>query len=181
VRTVPTSSDWSLNPPTSRYCNRVFDPSSPKTSSIFLTLLRIYLQPGAPPTAKSPTTSTFSLPLPATLLQPALQLISRHSRRLDASETLKLLPPLVQARDVKEFLVESLRVPIFDTRVIREIAKARRDDVATRLMILEERKVKVVDSRMCVFGSHLLSNSQIIFLLRSRGCFVDPFLSQDIA
>lgn len=59
-----------------------------------------------------------------------------------------MLPPLVQARDVKEFLIESLRVPRFDTRVVREIAKARRDDVATRLMVLEERRVKVVDSRM---------------------------------
>lgn len=54
----------------------------------------------------------------------------------------------MQAKDVKEFLVESLRVPRFDARVIREIAKARRDDVATRLMVLEERRVKVVDSRM---------------------------------
>ena len=56
----------------------------------------------------------------------------------------------MQARDVKEFLIESLRVPRFDTRVIREIAKARRDDVGTRLMVLEERRVKIVDSRMCV-------------------------------
>ena len=134
------------NSTTCRYCNRVFDPSSPKTSSIFLTLLRIYLQPGVSSTAKSSTSST--LPPAATLLQPALKLISRHSRRLDATETLKLLPPLVQARDVKEFLIESLRVPMFDTRVIREIAKTRRDDVATRLMVLEERRVKVVDSRM---------------------------------
>lgn len=149
---MPTSSGRSLSPFTSRYCNRVFDTSSSKTSSIFLTLLRIYLQPGISSTAKSPTTSVSSLPLPATLLQPALQLISRHSRRLDATETLKLLPPLVQARDVKEFLAESLRVPIFDKRVIREITKARRDDVATRLMVLEERRVKIVDSRTCVFG-----------------------------
>jgi hypothetical protein len=74
---------------------------------------------------------------------------------LDATETLNLLPPLVQARDVKEFLMESLRMPRFDTRVVMEIAKARRDEVATRLMILEERKVKVVDSRMCVFNSNL--------------------------
>ena len=133
-----------------RYCSRVFDPSSPKASSVFLTLLRIYLQPGVSSTAKSSTRSTLSLPPPAILLQPALQLISRHSRRLDATETLKLLPPLVQARDVKEFLVESLRVPRFDTRVIGEIARARRDDVATRLMVLEERRVKVVDSRMWV-------------------------------
>ena len=133
-----------------RYCNRVFDPSSPKASSIFLTLLRIYLQPGLSSTAKSSTSSTLSLPPPATLLQPALQPISRHSRRLDATETLKLLPPSVQARDVKELLVESLRVPRFDTRVIEETARARRDDVATWLMVLEERRVKVVDSRMWV-------------------------------
>ena len=151
---LPTSFGCLLNPLTSRYCNRVFDPSLAQTTSIFLTLLRIYLQPGVSSTTKSPTTSTVALPPPATLLHPALQLISRHSRRLDATETLKLLPPLVQARDVKEFLVESLRAPIFDTRVIREIAKTRRDDVAARLMVLEERRVKVVDSRMCVFGSH---------------------------
>ena len=54
----------------------------------------------------------------------------------------------MQARDVKELLVECLRVPRFDTRIIWEITKARRDDVATRLMVLEERTVKVVDSRM---------------------------------
>jgi len=65
----------------------------------------------------------------------------------------------VQARDVKEFLIESLRVPRFGTRVIREIAKARRDGVATRLMVLEERTVKIVDSRMCVIGSPLLQFS----------------------
>ena len=131
-----------------RYCSRIFDSSSPKTLSIFLTLLRIYLQPGVSSTSKSPTSPNLPLPIPVALLQPALQLISRHSRRLDATETLKLLPPLVQAREVKEFLMESLRMPTLDTRVIREVAKARRDDVATRLMVLEERKVKVVDSRM---------------------------------
>ena len=74
---------------------------------------------------------------------------------MDATETLKLLPPLVQARDVKEFLIESLRVPRFDTRIVREIAKTRRDDAATRLMVLEEKRVKVVDSRMCVVNSPL--------------------------
>ena len=41
-------------------------------------------------------------------------------------------------------------MPRFDTRVIEETARARRDDVATWLMVLEERRVKVVDSRMWV-------------------------------
>jgi hypothetical protein len=120
--------------------------------------------------------STF--PSPATLLQPALQLISRHSRRLDAIETLKLLPPLVQAKDVKEFLVESLRVPRFDARVAREIAKARRDDIATRLMVLEERRVKVVDSRMCVIDFSLSRFSPLlsvrVFPSSVQRCFTFP-------
>ena len=99
-------------------------------------------------TAKSSASSTLSLHSPATLLQPALQLISRHSRRLDEAETLRLLPLLVQTRYVKEFLVESLRVPSFDTQVVREVRRAGRCDVGTRLTILEERRVKVMDSRM---------------------------------
>ncbi|KAF9647158.1 hypothetical protein BDM02DRAFT_3170498 [Thelephora ganbajun] len=151
------------------YCNRIFDSSSPKNSSIFLTLLRIYLQPGVSSTAKSSASSTFSLPPAATLLQPALQLIGRHSRRLDATETLKLLPPLVQARDVKEFLVESLRVPRFDTRVIREITKARRDDVATRLMVLEERRVKVIESRICPQCHKRIGHNSVIAVHAPRG------------
>ena len=56
---------------------------------------------------------------------------------------LELLPPLVQARDVKEFFVGSLEVPGFGAGIIREVTEAR-DDVATRLMVLEERTVKVV-------------------------------------
>ena len=82
------------------------------------------------------------------LLSPALDLISRHSPRLDAVETLQLLPPLVTAHDVQTFLLEALRVPIFDTRVIREINKSRNDQLARELMILQAKRVKVTDSRM---------------------------------
>jgi hypothetical protein len=67
---------------------------------------------------------------------------------LDPVETLNLLPPLVTAGDVNAFLLESLRAPIFDTRVIRCLSKARNDIVARKLMALQGRKVKVTDSRM---------------------------------
>jgi hypothetical protein len=82
------------------------------------------------------------------LLQPALELIGRHSPRLDPVETLQLLPPLVTAQDVRTFLIEALRAPIFDTRVVREINKARNDQVARRLVLLQSKRVKVTDSRM---------------------------------
>lgn len=116
------------------YCKRVYKPGTP-TGKIFLTLLRIYLRP----TVKTTTD----------LLTPALDLIARHSPRLDEVETLQILPPLVPAQDVQRFLVEALRAPIFDTKVVREVSKAREEQVARRLMYLQTKRVKVTDSRIC--------------------------------
>lgn len=114
----------------------MFQPGS-ETQNIFLTLLRIYLRPLVK-TADD-------------LLRPALELIERHGPRLDPEETLQLLPPLVSARDVRIFLIGALRVPRFDARVVREVALARKDQVARKLMYLEANRVKITDSRMYVF------------------------------
>ena len=112
------------------------------TSGIFLALLKLYLRP--------------TVQTSANLLQPALELISRHGPRLDAVETLQLLPPLVTADDIRPFLIDSLRIPVFDTRVVREINKARNDQLSRRLMALQSRRVKVTDSRMLVLRLKLL-------------------------
>jgi hypothetical protein len=114
----------------------MFQPGT-ATQNIFLTLLRIYLRPLVK-TADD-------------LLRPALELIERHGPRLDPEETLQLLPPLVSARDVRTFLIGALRVPRFDARVVREVALARKDQVARKLMYLEANRVKITDSRMYVF------------------------------
>lgn len=105
-----------------------------ETSSVYLTLLRIYLRP----TVKSTSD----------LLQPALELIARHSSQLDAVDTLQLLPPLVTTQDIRTFLIGALRAPVFDTRVIRNLSKARGDQVDRKLMALQTQRVKVTDSRM---------------------------------
>ncbi|EEB96226.1 hypothetical protein MPER_04672 [Moniliophthora perniciosa FA553] len=83
------------------------------TSNVFLTLLRITIRP---------TVKTSS-----DLLQPALDFISRHSPRLDTIEALQLLPPLVTTQDIRTFLIEGLRIPVFETHVMRQISKARND------------------------------------------------------
>ena len=106
--------------------------------SIFLLLLRIFLRP--------PSGSSSSA-----LLKPALEFLSRQGPRLDAQQTIKLLPPLVPAGALKEFLVEAVRQPTFDTSVVREVARARSEEVARRLVGLQERRVKVDETRMCVF------------------------------
>lgn len=43
-------------------------------------------------------------------------------------------------------------MPVFDTAVVREVNRARNDQVARRLMGLEARRVKVTDSRMYVLS-----------------------------
>ena len=113
-----------------------------------MTLLRIYLRPLVKTTDD--------------LLRPALELIARHGRRLDPEETLQLLPPLVSARDVRVFLIDALRVPRFDARVVREAALSRKDQVARKLMYLEANRVKITDSRMYVFSA--LTEASPIYL-----------------
>ena len=114
-----------------------------ETRNIFLTLLRIYLRP---------LVKTVD-----DLLRPALELIERHGPRLDPEETLQLLPPLVSAHDVRIFLIGALRVPRFDARVVREVALARKDQVARKLMYLEANRVKITDTRMYVLLRAMLS------------------------
>ncbi len=120
---------------TVRYCKRIYKPET-ESSGVFLTLLRIYLRP----TEKTAVD----------LLPPALDLISRHSPRLDSVKVLQLLPPLVTTDSIRAFLFDSLRAPVFDARVVGDISKARSDQLSRKLMALQTRRVKVTDSRMYV-------------------------------
>ncbi|PIL35798.1 hypothetical protein GSI_02528 [Ganoderma sinense ZZ0214-1] len=137
------------------YCKRIYRANSP-TANVFLTLLRIYLLP-------SP-----SAPLAANLLPPALELISRHSPRLDPVATLQLLPPLVTAEDVSAFLLEALREPLFDTRVVRNVHKAREEQVARRLIALQSNRVRITESRICP-QCHKRLGSSVIAVHAPRG------------
>jgi len=128
------------------HCKRISSPAQ-TSSSIFLTLLKLYLRP--------------TISNPPNLLSPALSLIARHSARLDPIETLQLLPPLVNAHDVRPFLVQSLRASVFDNCVVREVSLARKEDVERQLMKLESRRVKVADSRICPQCHKRLGNSVI--------------------
>ncbi|KAJ7123344.1 vacuolar sorting protein 39 domain 2-domain-containing protein [Mycena filopes] len=129
-----------------QHCARVYRAGT-ETSGVYLTLLRIYLRP----TVKSASD----------LLQPALELIARHSPQLDAVDTLQLLPPLVTTQDIRAFLIGALRAPIFDTRVVRNLSKARGDQVERKLMALQTQRVKVTDSRICPQCHKRIGNSFI--------------------
>ncbi|CAE6446777.1 unnamed protein product [Rhizoctonia solani] len=128
------------------YCKRVYQ-TEPDPHGVFLTLLKIFLQPVQPNT-----------PL---LLRPALDLISRQSPRIDPIKTLELLPPLVTTSDIKTFLHTALRNSRVDTRIERELWLARSQQADRRVAALHARRVRVTDSRICPQCNKRLGNSVV--------------------
>jgi len=55
----------------------------------------------------------------------------------------------VRAQAVRAFLVAALRAPVFDTRAVCNVARARSEQVARRLVYLEANRVKVSNTRIC--------------------------------
>lgn len=105
-------------------------------STIFHVLLRIYLRPRA------------SHPL---LFGPALALISAHASSIDAIEVFDLLPPLVALTDIKVFLEKTLRRSgerAREAEMIKGIGRSWVESEERQIVELEERRVKVTDSRV---------------------------------
>lgn len=85
------------------------------------------------------------------LFTPALSLISNHASSIDAIEVFDLLPPLVALSDIKVFLEKTLRRSgerAREGRVVKGIGRSRVDIENREVVALEERRVKITDSRV---------------------------------
>ncbi|KAM0752115.1 hypothetical protein T439DRAFT_299856 [Meredithblackwellia eburnea MCA 4105] len=131
------------------YCKRVYDSDPNMRSTIFHILLRIYLRPRQ------------NHPL---LFGPALALMSNHASSIDAVEVFELLPPLVALGDIKVFLEKTLRRSgerVREAKVVKGIGKSWVEAEAREVVSLEERRVKITDSRVCPQCNKRLGNSVI--------------------
>lgn len=121
-----------------RYCKRVYDSDPTMRSTIFHTLLRIYLRPRA------------DHPV---LFAPALSLLSTHAARIDAIEAFELLPPLVALEDIQVYLTKTLRRSVEkrrEAKMVRAVGKSAVDQAEGEVVDLEERRVKITEGRLCV-------------------------------
>jgi hypothetical protein len=162
----------------SRYCKRVYDEDSSilKKSSIFVTLLNVYLHPRRGDNQnnnKSTATTTTTSPggelankeqqHPAQL-EPALRLLSKYGSRMDANYVLEILPPLLTIQELQIFLDKSIRKSISwqnNHKVVKRVRTARMDQVDLFLVKLEGRRVKITDGRLCPLCHKRLGNSVI--------------------
>ncbi|KIJ12775.1 hypothetical protein PAXINDRAFT_181469 [Paxillus involutus ATCC 200175] len=67
----------------------------------------------------------------------------------------------LSGRKKGKVFAQALRAPVFDNAVVREVNKARHEGVERKLMVLESRRVKVTDSRICPQCHKRLGNSVI--------------------
>ncbi|CAZ83883.1 unnamed protein product [Tuber melanosporum] len=119
-----------------RYCKRIHL-TSPTTPTIYHTLLTLYLRPPPPHTPH---------------LAPALTLLSRHGARLEASETLALIPEGTTMASLESYFQSRIRTANSKASTDRLTAMLRKSylvDVQDRLLKEQGVAVVVGEERSC--------------------------------
>ncbi|KAG0044852.1 Vam6/Vps39-like protein [Gryganskiella cystojenkinii] len=118
------------------YCNKNFDPSDP-SKNVYLLLLRVYLKP---PGRERP------------MLEPALDILTRHGTHIDPSAVLGLLPPATRVDQLGKFFEKSIResnkIKHMDM-IVKNLLKAERLQTQEQLTFYRSRRVKITEDRMC--------------------------------
>ncbi|BEI93846.1 uncharacterized protein CcaverHIS019_0603050 [Cutaneotrichosporon cavernicola] len=128
------------------YCARVH--AKEPERGLFLHLLRLYLRP-----VKEEV-----------LVAPALALVARHGKRMDARAVLDLLPPLVPVKELHDFFLRTLgdeRARRNEHRITRGLLAARKAQAERLVVGLEVKRVRVTDQRICPQCQKRLGQSAI--------------------
>ncbi|RLN78987.1 hypothetical protein BBJ28_00007361 [Nothophytophthora sp. Chile5] len=119
------------------YCNRCYE-NKTADSSIYSTLLRLYLRPsativGSPPKPSPLWTRPSSSHLPSEAVNAAINVLNKYAERIDVSTALELLPPDVAAAPLAGFFRRVLE---------RQVERFRNGQVKKQLAKMENFKVR---------------------------------------
>ncbi|KAI9824592.1 MAG: Vacuolar morphogenesis protein 6 [Thelocarpon impressellum] len=142
------------------YCNRVHlstptaSTEGEKETSIYHTLLSLYLSPPPPHSPSFP---------------PALALLSRHGPRLPAPSTLSLLPPSLPIADLQSYFTARIRTAnslVNQGRIVAGLHKTERVGAQAALLgsRARGRKVLVSEERVCGVCHRRLGGSAVSVL-----------------
>ncbi|XP_054155821.1 vam6/Vps39-like protein [Oppia nitens] len=140
-----------------QYCQRQYDKGLPENKNVFLTLLDLYLS--IPPRLQSGKDLDTGSTVMATTINPALtnleanvqsaiQLLTRHSTKIDPLRVIKLLPPDIPVVAVEEFLhltTDHLLRARHSGQIFRNLLLAKRLQVHKQRIRLEQLSKLVVD------------------------------------
>ncbi|KAG0012682.1 Vam6/Vps39-like protein [Podila clonocystis] len=128
------------------YCVKNYD-STDTTKNVYLLLLKVYLKP---PNREKP------------MLEPALDILTRHGSHIDPQAVLSLLPPSTRIDQLFTFFEKSIResnkAKHMDM-IVKNLLKAERLQTQEQLTFYRSRRVKITEDRMCPKCNKRIGNS----------------------
>ncbi|KAI8993253.1 CNH domain-containing protein [Pilobolus umbonatus] len=140
------------------YCTKIFQEDSAKGEKMYLTLLKVYLQP-----------SNNEKPL----INPALDLLAHHGSHINASEVLAILPTNTRLHGLFPFFEKYIRETNknrYMDLIVKNLLKAEQIQVEEQLMYYRSRAVKITEDRMCPQCNKRIGNS--VFAVFPNGVVV---------
>ncbi|KAI7894427.1 CNH domain-containing protein [Mucor mucedo] len=140
------------------YCTKVYQEDPVKGEKMYLTLLKVYLQP-----------SNNQKPL----TEPALDLLAHHGSHINASEVLAILPTPTKLHGLFPFFEKYIRETNKNRNmdlIVKNLLKAEQIQVEEQLMFYRSRAVKITDDRMCPQCNKRIGNS--VFAVFPNGVVV---------
>ncbi|KAF9585929.1 Vacuolar morphogenesis protein 6 [Lunasporangiospora selenospora] len=128
------------------YCVKNFDSSDP-TKNVYLLLLKVYLKP---PNKEKP------------MLEPALDILTRHGNHINPTAVLNLLPPSTKVDQLFKFFEKSIRESNKTKHmdmIVKNLLKAERLQTQEQLTFYRSRRVKITEDRMCPKCNKRIGNS----------------------
>jgi Vam6/Vps39-like protein vacuolar protein sorting-associated protein 39 len=128
-----------------RYCERTYNPEQEDSRDVYLSLLKVYLRP--PDEAIKP------------MVGPALALLNKYYKRIDAPKALELLPPNTSVHKLYPFFEAMLRDRTevrHNNQVQKNLLKSETLQIKERLFKERQRSIRVTEDRNCpVCGKRL--------------------------
>ncbi|KAG0335759.1 Vam6/Vps39-like protein [Podila horticola] len=128
------------------YCVKNYD-STDTTKNVYLLLLKVYLKP---PNREKP------------MLEPALDILTRHGSQIDPQAVLGLLPASTRIDQLFPFFEKSIResnkAKHMDM-IVKNLLKAERLQTQEQLTFYRSRRVKITEDRMCPKCNKRIGNS----------------------
>ncbi|KAI7867673.1 CNH domain-containing protein [Spinellus fusiger] len=140
------------------YCTNIYREDADKGEKMYLTLLRVYLQPSH---QQQP------------LLEPALDLLAHHGSHINASQVLSLLPQSTHLHGLFPFFEKYIRTSNRNRNMdmmVKNLLKAEQLQVEEQLAFYRTRAVKITDDRMCPQCNKRIGNS--VFAVFPNGVVV---------
>lgn len=129
------------------YCSKHYEASSEEGREVYLSLLRVYLQPPD------------DLPIK---VEPALDLLNKYHRRMDVAKALELVPPNLPLHRLENFFDSVLQESTFvrkENKVLLSILKSQELVVREQLFKCRSRVIKIWENTVCPICQRPLQNA----------------------